>query len=138
MSELYSAPEFIRGWRNDASFHVAENAIQLRKFRHLTQTEVAALMGSSQSAVARIEGGDENITLSTLKRLVIALKGRLFLSFPPEELATDSQRRWWETPQVSALTSTTTGWKHVFTLINDTEDAALAGWKKLPQKAIAS
>ncbi len=39
----------------------------------LTQTEVAARMGTSQSAVARLEAGDADIRLSTLERYATAL-----------------------------------------------------------------
>ena len=43
----------------------------------LSQTEVAARMGTSQSAVARLESGDADIRLSTLERYVAALGHRL-------------------------------------------------------------
>ncbi|MGH9304094.1 MAG: helix-turn-helix domain-containing protein [Acidimicrobiales bacterium] len=39
----------------------------------LTQTEVAARMGTSQSAVARLEAGRSDIRLSTLERYAAAL-----------------------------------------------------------------
>ena len=39
----------------------------------LTQTEVAARMGTSQSAVARLEAGDGDIRLSTLERYASAI-----------------------------------------------------------------
>lgn len=39
----------------------------------LTQTEVAARMGTSQSAVARLESGEADIRLSTLERYAAAL-----------------------------------------------------------------
>ena len=39
----------------------------------LSQTEVAARMGTSQSAVARLEAGDSDVRLSTLERYVGAL-----------------------------------------------------------------
>lgn len=39
----------------------------------LSQTEVAARMGTSQSAVARLESGDADIRLSTLERYAAAL-----------------------------------------------------------------
>jgi len=45
----------------------------------LTQTEVAARMGTSQSAVARLEAADGDIRLSTLERYAAALGGRLDL-----------------------------------------------------------
>jgi ribosome-binding protein aMBF1 (putative translation factor) len=43
----------------------------------LSQTEVAARMGTSQSAVARLESGDADIRLSTLERYAAALGQRL-------------------------------------------------------------
>jgi transcriptional regulator with XRE-family HTH domain len=39
----------------------------------LSQTEVAARMGTSQSAVARLEAGDGDIRLSTLARYAAAI-----------------------------------------------------------------
>jgi predicted transcriptional regulator len=43
----------------------------------LSQTQVAARMGTSQSAVARLESGDADIRLSTLERYVAAVGRRL-------------------------------------------------------------
>jgi ribosome-binding protein aMBF1 (putative translation factor) len=45
----------------------------------LTQTEVAARMGTSQSAVARIESGDADVRMSTLERYAAALEVSLDL-----------------------------------------------------------
>jgi DNA-binding XRE family transcriptional regulator len=39
----------------------------------LSQTEVAARMGTSQSAVARLESGDADVRASTLERYAAAL-----------------------------------------------------------------
>jgi ribosome-binding protein aMBF1 (putative translation factor) len=39
----------------------------------LTQTEVAARMGTSQSAVARLEGGSLDVRMSTLERYAAAV-----------------------------------------------------------------
>lgn len=43
----------------------------------LSQTEVAARMGTSQSAVARLESGEADLRLSTLERYAAALGQRL-------------------------------------------------------------
>jgi len=53
----------------------------------LSQTEVAARMGTSQSAVARLESGDADLRLSTLERYAAALGQRLdwMLSLLPRE-----------------------------------------------------
>ncbi|HWG73609.1 MAG TPA: helix-turn-helix transcriptional regulator [Acidimicrobiales bacterium] len=43
----------------------------------LSQTQVAARMGTSQSAVARLESGDADVLLSTLDRYAAAVDQRL-------------------------------------------------------------
>jgi predicted transcriptional regulator len=49
----------------------------------LSQTEEAARMGTSQSAVARLESGDADVRLSTLERYVAALGDRLDFEVQP-------------------------------------------------------
>jgi predicted transcriptional regulator len=51
----------------------------------LTQTQVAARMGTSQSAVARLESGDSDIRLSTLERYAAALEHELEWHLKPME-----------------------------------------------------
>jgi len=48
-----------------------------RRALGLSQTEVAARMGTSQSAVARIETGGSDVLLSTVDRYATALGRRL-------------------------------------------------------------
>jgi transcriptional regulator with XRE-family HTH domain len=43
----------------------------------LSQTEVAARMGTSQSAVARLEGGDADVRASTLERYAAAIGSQI-------------------------------------------------------------
>ena len=50
---------------------------QARVAQGLSQTAVAARMGSSQSVVARIEGGDRDVRLSTLARYAAAVGRRV-------------------------------------------------------------
>jgi transcriptional regulator with XRE-family HTH domain len=47
--------------------------VTARKERGLSQTAIAAEMGTSQSAVARLERGDIDARLSTLERYAAAL-----------------------------------------------------------------
>lgn len=47
--------------------------VAARKECGLSQTEIAAQMGTSQSAVARLERGDVDARLSTLERYAAAL-----------------------------------------------------------------
>ncbi|MQA95813.1 MAG: helix-turn-helix domain-containing protein [Streptosporangiales bacterium] len=51
---------------------IAELAAE-RRDAGLSQTEVAARMGTSQSAVARLEAGDGDLRMSTLERYAAAL-----------------------------------------------------------------
>ncbi|WP_084962467.1 helix-turn-helix domain-containing protein [Thermoactinospora rubra] len=48
-----------------------------RRASGLSQTEVAARMGTSQSAVARLESGDGDVRASTLERYAAAVGHRI-------------------------------------------------------------
>jgi predicted transcriptional regulator len=50
-----------------------EELVQARRDGELSQTEIAARMGTSQSAVARLESGELDARLSTLERYAAAL-----------------------------------------------------------------
>lgn len=75
MSERRHEPLFpgfkdIAGERRRA---LAAELTARRQHLGLSQTEVAARMRTSQSAVARIESGDADVRLSTLERYAAAL-----------------------------------------------------------------
>lgn len=55
----------------------------------LSQTEVAARMGTSQSAVARLEAGHGDARLSTLQRYAAALDHTMRLQVAPADDGTD-------------------------------------------------
>lgn len=55
-----------------------------REASGLTQTEVAARMGTSQSAVARLEAGPSDVRASTLERYAAAVGGQIAWTFFPE------------------------------------------------------
>ena len=105
MTKAYNSHEFGLSWDNDIEFHVAQNAIILRKLRGACQAEIAKKMGTSQSAVARIEAGDHNITLRKLKRLVSALSGRIRFAIEPEEVHFPQQRPWWQRLNLASPTA---------------------------------
>ena len=50
---------------------------RLRKQKGLTQSELARLVGTSQSAIHRIERGQQNISLDMIKRLSLELGGQI-------------------------------------------------------------
>jgi transcriptional regulator with XRE-family HTH domain len=48
-----------------------------RRAAGMSQTDVAARMGTSQSTVARLEGGEADVRLSTLQRYAAAVGHRV-------------------------------------------------------------
>jgi transcriptional regulator with XRE-family HTH domain len=56
---------------------LAADLVATRQELGLSQTEVAARMRTSQSAVARLESGDADVKLSTLERYAAALGQQL-------------------------------------------------------------
>ena len=50
-----------------------------RKQRGLTQTELAALLNTSQGAITRIEGGNQNLSLDMISRIAEVLESRLIV-----------------------------------------------------------
>lgn len=78
MSERRHEPVF-PGFREMAERRraLSDDLVNRRIALGLSQTEVAARMGTSQSAVARIESGDADVRLSTLERYAAALGQKL-------------------------------------------------------------
>lgn len=58
-------------WEND--HNLLADLIAARKRAGMSQLQVADAMGVSQSAVARVEGGDRDPRLSTLRRYAMAV-----------------------------------------------------------------
>jgi transcriptional regulator with XRE-family HTH domain len=52
---------------------IVAELVRLRSQLGLSQTDVAARMGTSQSAVARLESGENDIRLSSLQRYAAAV-----------------------------------------------------------------
>ena len=84
VSEPHEAPELplplLPGFREMALRRMAGDRRRLvieltgqRQSAGLSQTEVAARMGTSQSAVARIEAGEADVRVSTLERYAAAI-----------------------------------------------------------------
>jgi ribosome-binding protein aMBF1 (putative translation factor) len=63
---------------------VSELAAQ-RQAAGMSQTQVAARMGTSQSAVARLESGDSDTRASTLERYAAAIGSQISWQLHPED-----------------------------------------------------
>jgi transcriptional regulator with XRE-family HTH domain len=71
---------------------LASDLVTRRVALGLSQTEVAARMGTSQSAVARLESGDADVRLSTLERYAAALGQALDWKLTPQARAGGKER----------------------------------------------
>jgi len=75
--------------------HLIRALAEQRQAAGLSQTEVAARMGTSQSAVARLESGLADVRASTLERYAAAIGGQitwtLANSAPPPEAASSPE-----------------------------------------------
>ena len=57
---------------------------ELRKTAGLTQAELAERMGTTQSAIARLEGGERMPTMDVLRRVAQAVGGELTVTMTAE------------------------------------------------------
>ena len=64
---------------------LADELVAHRQTSGLSQTEVAARMGTSQSAVARLESGEADLRLSTLEKYASAVGQRLDVRLTDDE-----------------------------------------------------
>lgn len=73
-----SAEDFLRLTPEEAALveirlNLADGVRELRKQRHLTQSGLARLLGSSQSRVAKVETADDSVSLDLLIRSFLAM-----------------------------------------------------------------
>lgn len=75
-------PDFMREYDAlEEEFALATALIKARAEAGLTQEELAKRMGTTQSAIARLEGGKSRPSTSTLQKLAAATGTRLRVSF---------------------------------------------------------
>ena len=77
-AEFMKDPEFAAAYAEaDAEYSVLEAMLGARIAAGLTQAEVAARAGTTQSAIARLEGGQVSPTVATLRKYAKAVGKRL-------------------------------------------------------------
>ncbi len=81
------------------AYRLAERVRLLREARGISQGDLAQRMGTTQSAIARLEAGGTYPNFQTLERVGLALRAELFVEFR------DSLRA----PQKSVLSEAATG-----------------------------
>lgn len=77
-------PAFANIWSgSEVTYELTRQIIALRIQRGLTQKEVAQRAGTTQSVIARIENGEQNISIKTLSKLANALKANIRIDLQP-------------------------------------------------------
>lgn len=87
MKRLLGEPE--DGWFFSA---IAEQVVEQRHSRDLSQHELAELCGTTQSAIARFERGGRPPKIDTLLRMAQALDCELVVEFRPRTKAKGAKR----------------------------------------------
>ena len=81
---LMEDPEFREEYaRADDEFALIEALVRARAAANLTQEELARRLGTTQSAVARLEGGRVSPSFATLRRYAEATGTRLTVDLLP-------------------------------------------------------
>lgn len=81
-ARLMKNPEFAAAYTEaDAEYQVIEEMIRVRSEAGLTQEALAERMGTTQSAIARLEGGRVSPSVETLRRYAVAVGKRLRVEF---------------------------------------------------------
>lgn len=60
---------------------IAHKIAELRRMELITQEELAEKIGTTQSAISRIEAGKQNLTIGYLQRIASALKREVKVKF---------------------------------------------------------
>ena len=83
---LMEDPEFREEYaRVDEEYALVEELVRARSAAKLTQTEVARRLGTTQSAIARLEGGRVSPSFATLRRYAEATGTRLSVGLRPAD-----------------------------------------------------
>lgn len=86
--EWFKDPEFVREYDAlEEEFALASAVIGARARAGLTQEELAERMGTSQSAIARLESGRSRPSTTTLAKLAAATGTKLRVSFVSDDEA---------------------------------------------------
>ncbi|MCX8027682.1 MAG: helix-turn-helix domain-containing protein [Thermodesulfovibrionales bacterium] len=87
INEQMKNPEFKEAWDNfNPELELLKSFIEIKEKKGLTQSEIAKRMGTKQPALSRLQKElFENATISTLKKLALALDARLIVKFQTKQ-----------------------------------------------------
>jgi DNA-binding XRE family transcriptional regulator len=80
----FKDPEFVAEYDSlEEEFALATALIRARSAADMTQAELAQAMGTTQTAIARLESGRQMPSTRTLQRFAKATRSQLRISFEP-------------------------------------------------------
>lgn len=86
LNEQLKDPEFKKEWDAlEPEFTIIQAILDARQKRGLTQKELSERTGITQADISRLEKGNANPSLKTLRRLANGLGMNLVLKFEPIE-----------------------------------------------------
>ena len=82
LNEQLKDEEFRKEYESlEAKFQIIKEIVEARKDKNITQKELADLTGITQGDISKIENGNANPSLKTLKKLAAAFGKKLVISF---------------------------------------------------------
>ena len=82
LNEQLKDEEFRKEYESlEAEFQIIREIISARKDKNVTQKELSDLTGITQGDISKIENGNANPSLKTLKKLAAAFDKKLVISF---------------------------------------------------------
>lgn len=82
LNEQLKDEEFRKEYESlEAEFQIIREIISARKDKNITQKELSDLTGITQGDISKIENGNANPSLKTLKKLASAFGKKLVVSF---------------------------------------------------------
>lgn len=85
LEEQLKDPEFKKYWGEETERLFVHSLIEARNNSNLTQAQLSKLTGIDQSNLSKIETGNGNPSLKTLKKIAKALNTTLEIQFKPIE-----------------------------------------------------
>lgn len=82
LQEQMKNPEFKREWDElEVEFQIIKAIVEGRKEKQITQKQLSYITGISQADISKIENGNANPSIRTLKRIANALGKEIKFSF---------------------------------------------------------
>lgn len=82
LAEQLKNPKFKKEWDElEDEYQIIENIVKARIEAHMTQTQLSEVTGITQSDISKIENGNGNPSLKTLRKIAHAFGKKLKIEF---------------------------------------------------------